>query len=86
MRDNLDLFSEYDDATLNDALRSAGLYTLSASRGESSTDLTEASVSNDRESVTSKVGSKVTLDTRVEAGGANFSLGQRYVFCYHQAG
>ena len=28
MRHNLDLFGQYDDATLNDALRAAGLFSL----------------------------------------------------------
>lgn len=78
----MDPFSEYDDAVLNDALRSAGLYALSASRAASTSDLTDQPVSGDAVSVTSNeqtTGSKVTLDTQVEAGGANFSLGQRYI-------
>ena len=34
MRQNLDMFSEYDDATLNDALRAAGLFALQSKSDE----------------------------------------------------
>lgn len=34
LRQNLDPFSQYDDATLNDALRAAGLYSLQNDDGE----------------------------------------------------
>lgn len=81
LRENLDPFSDHDDTVLNDALRSAGLHALSVSRGTSATELTDQSLSGGTQSAVSsetQVGSKVTLDTQVEAGGANFSLGQRY--------
>ena len=81
LRENLDPFSEHDDAALNDALRSAGFYALSTSSAASTTEPASHSVSEDAVSVTSgerATSSKVTLDTQVEAGGANFSLGQRY--------
>lgn len=35
LRNNLDPFSEHDDATLNDALRSAGLFSLQTDDDES---------------------------------------------------
>ena len=34
LRQNLDPFSEYDDATMNDALRTAGLFSLQSQTGE----------------------------------------------------
>ncbi|KAF5368905.1 hypothetical protein D9758_002958 [Tetrapyrgos nigripes] len=34
VRDNLDPFNQYDDAMLNDSLRSAGLYSIQAEEGE----------------------------------------------------
>lgn len=78
MRDNLDPFSEYDEATLNGALRAAGLHSLTDSY------MDDVSILSDTESTSSShtkvtVGFQVTLDSEVEAGGANFSLGQRYV-------
>jgi ABC-type multidrug transport system fused ATPase/permease subunit len=57
VRENLDPFGEHDDATLNDALRSAGLFRLQ-NEGDPAA---------------------ITLDSDVDAGGANFSHGQRQV-------
>jgi ABC-type multidrug transport system fused ATPase/permease subunit len=34
LRQNLDLFEQYDDATLNDALRAAGLFALQSEMDE----------------------------------------------------
>ena len=81
VRDNLDPFSEYDEATLNGALRAAGLHSLPESHF---TYLDNVSITSDTKSSTSShtkvaLDFQVTLDTKVEAGGANFSLGQRYV-------
>lgn len=81
LRENIDPFSQYDDATLNDALRSAGLYDLSPSRVASSADLPATVDDSDTlENESIRSGPKninITLDTQIEAGGANFSLGQR---------
>lgn len=77
----MDPFAEHDDAVLNDALSSAGLHTLSPPQAATDTSLNVALSSSGTQSLTSldsNVSSRVTLDTRVEAGGANFSLGQRY--------
>lgn len=78
LRENIDPFSQYDDATLNDALRSAGLYDLSSSRAASSTDLPAAIDGSGNEWIHSRPKNiNITLDTQIEAGGSNFSLGQR---------
>lgn len=71
LRENLDPFSQYDDATLNDALRSAGLYSISSSDISSSTSSTIGDAPEHKYR-------NLTLDSEVEAGGSNFSLGQRY--------
>ena len=80
LRENLDPFSKHDDTTLYSALRSAGLYNLSSSR-EVSTSGLAASTSTILAPGTDRAHERpndVTLDTFVEAGGSNFSLGQRY--------
>lgn len=84
MRDNLDPFSEHEEATLNDALRAAGLHSLADSRPTFPANVDEVSLSSDTESFSSShtqvsIDFLVTLDTKVEAGGANFSVGQRSV-------
>lgn len=83
LRENIDPFSQHDDATLNDALRSAGLYDLSSSRAASTSDLSATAEGSDgQESESIRSGPRnitITLDTQIEAGGANFSLGQRPV-------
>ena len=79
LRENLDPLSQHDDATLYSALRSAGLYNISSSRKPSSSDLAASSTTFtlDTDQVHGR-SSDVTLDTFIEAGGSNFSLGQRY--------
>ena len=80
LRENLDPFSKHDDATLYSALRSAGLYNLSSSR-EVSTSGLATSASTILAPGTDQAHERsndVTLDTFIEAGGSNFSLGQRY--------
>jgi ABC-type multidrug transport system fused ATPase/permease subunit len=79
----MDPFSQHDDAMLNDALRSAGLYNISPSRVASSSDLSVPSTSVDSATLHNGVhessdSAAVTLDTQIEAGGSNLSLGQRY--------
>ncbi|TCD68817.1 hypothetical protein EIP91_009684 [Steccherinum ochraceum] len=63
LRQNLDPFNQYDDATLNDALRAAGLFSL------------QKDEDNDR----------ITLDSPISSGGANFSVGQRQILALARA-
>ncbi len=63
LRENLDPFSEHDDAVLNDALRSAGLF--------------ELQIEGDSDAI--------TLESEVQAGGSNFSQGQRQILALARA-
>jgi ABC-type multidrug transport system fused ATPase/permease subunit len=79
----LDPFSRNDDARLNDALRSAGLYSISSSLVASSSDLPSPSTLIDSATVQIEMHEHsdnpiITLDTQIKAGGSNLSLGQRY--------
>ncbi|KAF8139844.1 hypothetical protein EV363DRAFT_1444330 [Boletus edulis] len=71
IRQNLDPFDQFDDATLHDALRSAGLSQLRL----------PASASDDSENSNSRL----TLDTPVTARGANLSVGQRQIVALARA-
>ncbi|KAJ7434680.1 multidrug resistance-associated ABC transporter [Mycena latifolia] len=100
LRDNLDPFGDYDDAACMDALYRVHLISdsPSASRGPSSRgQSTAASPSSSRPpsingsstdaSVFTDVDAKTTvsLDTRVSAGGTNFSQGQRQLIAMARA-
>jgi ABC-type multidrug transport system fused ATPase/permease subunit len=63
LRENLDPFREHDDAILNGALRSAGLYELQTEGAEG----------------------EINLDSEVQAGGSNFSQGQRQIIALARA-
>ena len=69
LRENLDPFNQQDDATLNDALRAAGLF-----------DSQEPSKDQDAGEHT-----KITLETMVESGGTNFSVGQQQIIALSRA-
>ena len=70
LRHNLDPFGQYEDATLNDALRSAGLFSL------------QEFTSGDAEG---HQNSRLTLDSDVSAGGGNMSVGQRQIIALARA-
>jgi ABC-type multidrug transport system fused ATPase/permease subunit len=63
LRKNLDMFGQHDDAVLNDALRSSGLFTLQSDADES----------------------RLTLDSKIAAGGGNLSVGQRQIIALARA-
>ncbi|TDL17911.1 P-loop containing nucleoside triphosphate hydrolase protein [Rickenella mellea] len=79
LRENLDPFEQYDDATLNGALRSAGLFQLQGER--KSTVAGSSTAPADAEEGSASIG----LDTQVDAGGSNFSLGQRQIIALARA-
>lgn len=82
LRENLDPFGQHDDTLLHDALKSAGLRFETNTR---STDETSGPTNgqDNGESTDTVDGRKshgdITLDTAVESGGSNFSLGQRQI-------
>ncbi|KAL0960613.1 hypothetical protein HGRIS_005645 [Hohenbuehelia grisea] len=74
LRQNLDPFSAYDDATLNDALRSAGLFSL---QEEPSTSFGAA---DEGENIP-----RLALDTVLTNAGGNLSVGQRQIIALARA-
>ena len=70
LRENIDPFGQHDDATLNDALRSAGLFSL------------QERTTGDSEGVEV---AKLTLDSDIAGGGGNLSVGQRQIIALARA-
>ncbi len=92
LRENLDPFDEHDDATLNGALQTAGLYEAPDKQDGTALDGEgKAGSSSDTASVASSAApakeakKKIGLDTTVESGGTNFSLGQRQIIALARA-
>lgn len=92
LRENLDPFGQHDDALLNDALRSAGLYRIKEYADTSAEAVHEAESSLlagiskvGVEAETNNDDEKIGLDTMVESGGSNFSLGQRQIIALARA-
>ncbi len=78
LRDNLDPFGDYDDAALKEALLSAGLFDVGEQ--DSAVDsLSDDAVSTQDGTVT------IGLDTNIESGGTNVSLGQRQIIALARA-
>lgn len=85
LRENLDPFGQHGDAMLNDALSASGLFSIKdmatsqpPANGEHGNS---AAQSGDEAEQTAKIG----LDTMVESGGTNFSLGQRQIIALARA-
>ncbi|EIM80365.1 uncharacterized protein STEHIDRAFT_162782 [Stereum hirsutum FP-91666 SS1] len=76
LRRNLDPFDQFDDATLNAALRSAGLFSVQNELGDESTSISM--------SMSMSMG-MITLDSAVARGGSNLSVGQRQIVALARA-
>ncbi|KAJ7173895.1 hypothetical protein C8R43DRAFT_1094036 [Mycena crocata] len=91
LRDNLDPFGDHDDATCMDALFRVRMISDSASASrDHSTSVSPnstrpASIIDSATEVDVDVKTSVSLDTRVSAGGANFSQGQRQLIAMARA-
>ncbi|KAI5122642.1 hypothetical protein M0805_008726 [Coniferiporia weirii] len=94
LRENLDPFEQYDDALLNDALRAAGFFNikeLDAYRHESghieqsSTKGGSGATSAGDSVAGAQTDTGSGLDTIVDGGGTNFSLGQRQIIALARA-
>lgn len=95
LRENLDPFAQHDDALLNNALRSAGLHRMKGSadnsvkvvhEAESSLLVNSGSTSEpDSVPMLSSDDLHINLDTIVESGGTNFSLGERQIIALARA-
>lgn len=78
LRENLDPFGDHDDASLNEALRSAGVYDINERQSPASHHSDEATSTYGGHTV-------VGLDTSIESGGKNLSLGQRQIIALARA-
>ena len=88
LRENLDPFNMYDDAVLNDALKSAGLWDLqkrvTGSEEHAQAESSARKAPDAEESSDAQAG-VLTLDSAVDSGGTNFSLGQRQIVALARA-
>ncbi|THU91650.1 ATP-binding cassette transporter [Dendrothele bispora CBS 962.96] len=79
LRYNLDPFDQHDDATLNDALKAAGLNSLQQQQGLDSDTGGDGDSDNREEEV------RLNLDTSISSGGTNLSVGQRQILALARA-
>lgn len=94
LRENLDPLEQLDDASINDALRAAGFFDVKESvskqhdNQQEQTDQTnrnETGAEGDPDGAETNVNARIGLDTMVESGGTNFSLGQRQIIALARA-
>ncbi|KAH9913678.1 P-loop containing nucleoside triphosphate hydrolase protein [Epithele typhae] len=75
LRENLDPHGQHDDVTLNDALRSAGLFALQE----------RVALSLGGEHAQGAESGRITLDSEIAGGGGNLSVGQRQIIALARA-
>lgn len=85
LRENLDPFGQHDDATLNDALSASGFFSIKDMVTSQQPANGKHSNSAARNSSEAEQTTKIGLDTMVESGGTNFSLGQRQIIALARA-
>lgn len=78
----------YTDAELNDALKVAGLFDVHERTSKQVDEFNSASGdggTDETRGVDDQVKTKIGLDTVVDSGGTNFSLGQRQIIALARA-
>lgn len=85
LRENLDPFGQHDDATLNGALSASGFFNIkdmATNKQPANGEHSNTAAQNGSEA---EQNTKIGLDTMVESGGTNFSLGQRQIIALARA-
>lgn len=87
LRENLDPFGQHDDAMLYDALNASGFFSIKdlATNPQPSGSEDANGSSEVQNGAGSDKSGKIGLDTMVESGGTNFSLGQRQIIALARA-
>ncbi|EJC97738.1 P-loop containing nucleoside triphosphate hydrolase protein [Fomitiporia mediterranea MF3/22] len=85
LRENLDPFEQHDDATLYDALNAAGFFSIKDLASQKQPDGHVNDTTAEQCADGSESSAKIGLDTMVESGGTNFSLGQRQIIALARA-
>ncbi|KAG5650158.1 hypothetical protein H0H81_000505, partial [Sphagnurus paluster] len=86
LRRNLDPFDQFDDVTLNAALRDAGLFALQDQDQDQDQDAGSSNLGTDSNTDTqNKAAARLTLDSPIARAGSNLSVGQRQIIALARA-